>query len=174
MARRKSSDGSPGLLLWMSSRSFFGRTCGVCNYRYLYLLCEMGNWVVNTKLHFQHWFLQLPTEVFRKTFLMERASRNKSVTCRKHGMYWASLVFTSVGFGWGVGLYHQATLHELLLSDVKLKKPRALVSRVLLDRSSGTPRLPSSPQSLTLSAACLYWPLHSLIYNALICCVRVP
>lgn len=44
-------------------------------------------------------------------------------------------------------------------------KPRALVSRVLLDRSSGTPRLPSSPQSLTLSAACLYWPLYSLIYE---------
>lgn len=75
----------------MSSRSFFGRTCWVCSFRYLYLLGEMGNWVVNTKLHFQHFqhsgFLQFPSEVFSKTFLMERASRNGSVTWRKHGRW---------------------------------------------------------------------------------------
>lgn len=57
----------------------------------------------------------------------------------------ASLVFTSVGFGWGGGLHHQAARHMLLLSaeageDVQSVgvKPQAQVSSVLLDRSSGT------------------------------------
>lgn len=124
---------------WVAGRSL----AGPVGFKFSDICFHCVKWAIELSiLHFQHLstqeFFSSPQKYLERHLLWGRLP---SVTCRQHGTYWASLVcIESVGFGWRCG-------------PLSPSHPPQVVAfwwnwegcSVLLDGSSGTPPLPSSP-----------------------------